>query len=308
MKKTGNCCKWLALVVLAVWLPACKKMPFYAVEGTTLVISANKTFLRTGGEKAVVTVIGFTADGEPLHDHTLVLLTATLGTIAASVEMISGQATVEFVSGEQGGIAAITARSGNIIATPTPLEIAIGSGALDTLTIHADPAKLDPRGGQALISVYAFDAAMNLLADIPIILSASAGELQGGNAIRYTDKNGKVSEYLYTNEDATVRAASGSKTAEIEVTVDENQLPSADFSLSPSSVKVGETVYFNGSLSADSDGKIVNWEWNFGDGGSGRGEKTSHVYSKTGTYAVMLKVTDNDGGSDGSEKPVIITE
>ena len=149
---------------------------------------------------------------------------------------------------------------------------------------------------------------MNLLADIPVILSTSAGELEHGNSIRLTDKNGMVSEYLYTKETATVRAESGSKSVEIEVTVEENQLPSADFSISPGSVKVGETVYFNGSLSTDSDGRIVNWEWNFGDGNSGRGEKTTHTYVKAGTYTVTLKVTDDDGGSDVCEKTVTISE
>jgi len=40
----------------------------------------------------------------------------------------------------------------------------------------------------------------------------------------------------------------------------------------------------------------------------GRNEKTTHIYVKAGTYSVTLKVTDNDGGSDVSEKTVAITE
>jgi hypothetical protein len=308
MTRTSKSCQWLTIVLLLAWPVACKKMPFFAGTGATLVISADRSFLKTGGDRAMVTVMGFNEVGEPLHDHTQVVFTATLGTIPAAVEMMEGRATVEFLSGGKGGVAVITARSGNIVASPAPLTIAIGSGALDTLTIQADPATLGPRGGQSLISVYAFDASMNLLVDIPVILSASAGELQGGNTVRFTDQNGRISEYLYTTEGATVRAESGSKSAEIEVTVDENQLPSAVFSKSPDSVKVGETVYFNGGLSSDLDGRVVNWEWNFGDGATARGEKANHVYAKAGTYTVTLKITDDDGGSNACEETVTITE
>jgi len=308
MRTAVKIAKYLWLMALIAVVPACKKMPFYATEGTTLIIAADKTFLKSGGDKATITVMGFNEAGEPLHDHTLIVFTATLGTMPASVEMVDGRAAVEFVSGERGGVAEIVARSGSITATPAPLEIAIGSGALETLTIHASPARLGAGGGQSRITVYAFDSSMNLLADIPLILSTSAGELDHGNSIRFTDKNGMVSEYLYTEETATVRAESGSKVVEIEVTVEENQLPSADFSISPGSVKVNETVYFNGSLSMDNDGRIVNWEWNFGDGSSGRGEKTTHAYAKAGTYSVTLKVTDNNGGSNVSVKTITISD
>ena len=295
------------MALIAV-VPACKKMPFYATDGTTLIISADKTFLKSGGDKATITVMGFNEAGEPLHDHTLIVFTATLGTIPANMEMLSGRATVEFVSGDRGGVAEIVARSGSISASPSPLEIAIGSGALETLTIHASPARLGAGGGQAEITMYAFDGYMNLLADIPVILSTSAGELDHGNAIRLTDKKGMVSEFLYTEETATVCAESGSKSVEIEVTVERTNCRSAGFSISPGSVLIGETVYFNGSLSTDSDGRIVYWEWNFGDGSSGRSEKTTHIYVKAGTYSVTLKVTDDNGGSDVCEKTVMISE
>ncbi|MCF6270143.1 MAG: PKD domain-containing protein [Melioribacteraceae bacterium] len=55
-------------------------------------------------------------------------------------------------------------------------------------------------------------------------------------------------------------------------------------------------VYFNGSLSYDHDGKIKTYEWDFGDGSSGNGKKTSHIYSEPGIYNVKLKVTDNYDG------------
>ncbi len=298
------CC--IFLLVLIVAAPACKKMPMFALDGATLVVSADKINLRTGGDRAVVTVVGFSEDGEPLHDHTLIVFTATLGTIPASAEMVSGRAMVEFISGDRSGVAAIEARSGSITATPTPLEIAIGSGALKTLTVHADPARLGAKGGKSLISVYAFDESQNLLADIPVVLSTTAGKLDRGNSVRFTDMDGMISEYLHTEETATVSAESGSISADIEVKVEENELPSADFSISPADPGLGETVYFNGSASSDPDGSIAGWEWDFGDGATASGQETTHAYDAAGSFSVTLKVTDNSGGSGSAEKTVTI--
>ena len=181
------------------------------VDGATLIIAADRSQLKTMGDKAIITVIGFNADGEVLHDHTMVTFTATLGTITAAVELMRGQAMVEFISGNLSGIAEITARSGNIVATPAPLNITIGSAGVETLTIQANPAVLKPGGGRSLISVCAFDKAMNPLADIPIILSTTYGILDHGNTIHLTDANGRVNDYLATEKTAKVTAEFGSQ-------------------------------------------------------------------------------------------------
>lgn len=54
-------------------------------------------------------------------------------------------------------------------------------------------------------------------------------------------------------------------------------------------------VTLDGSASADSDGWIVSWNWNFGDGTQGSGSVVAHTYSTAGTYVATLTVTDNDG-------------
>ncbi|NMA31185.1 MAG: PKD domain-containing protein, partial [Candidatus Methanofastidiosa archaeon] len=71
-----------------------------------------------------------------------------------------------------------------------------------------------------------------------------------------------------------------------------NNPPTADAGPNKTS-KVGQPVTFNGSGSTDSDGTIVNYSWDFGDGGSSLGAIVSHVYSSPGTYTVSLTVTDN---------------
>jgi PKD repeat protein len=162
-------------------------------------------------------------------------------------------------------------------------------------------------GGRTLISVHAFDKSMNPLADVPIILSTTYGVLDHGNSVHLTDANGMVIDYLSTEKTAKVTAESGVKKVDIEVTVEENQLPIADFTISPNSAKITETVLFDGSLSSDPDGYIVRWEWNFGDGSLGSGEKTSHTYLTAGTFTVTLKVTDNSGGSKFTQKTIVIS-
>lgn len=61
-------------------------------------------------------------------------------------------------------------------------------------------------------------------------------------------------------------------------------------------------VFFDGSLSKDSDGIVNNFAWDFGDGSSGGGAKTSHVYKNPGTYKVMLTITGElVGGCDNTD-------
>ncbi|MFA6292862.1 MAG: PKD domain-containing protein, partial [Victivallales bacterium] len=60
----------------------------------------------------------------------------------------------------------------------------------------------------------------------------------------------------------------------------------------------GLAVTFNGSASADSDGTIAAYSWNFGDSSTGIGVAPTHSYAATGVYTVTLTVTDNRGGTN----------
>jgi outer membrane protein assembly factor BamB len=85
----------------------------------------------------------------------------------------------------------------------------------------------------------------------------------------------------------------------IEGLVDEedNASPIASFTTSLSSDAAPATVDFDATASHDPDGDIVSFEWDFGDGGSGVGDITSHDYSYAQTYTVTLTVTDNKGAT-----------
>ena len=66
----------------------------------------------------------------------------------------------------------------------------------------------------------------------------------------------------------------------------------------PYSGRSGQLVQFDGSGSFDSDGQILVYSWNFGDGTTGDGVQPVHAYSTAGTYTVTLTVRDNLGATD----------
>ncbi|MFE3846059.1 PKD domain-containing protein [Thermoplasmatota archaeon] len=52
-------------------------------------------------------------------------------------------------------------------------------------------------------------------------------------------------------------------------------------------------IEFNGSQSYDSDGTIIEYLWDFGDGHTGTGKIVDHEYENIGKYNISLKVKDN---------------
>jgi PKD repeat protein len=52
---------------------------------------------------------------------------------------------------------------------------------------------------------------------------------------------------------------------------------------------------FDGSRSADADGSVASYAWDFGDGTQGSGVRPTHSYVAVGTYTATLRVTDDSG-------------
>ena len=89
------------------------------------------------------------------------------------------------------------------------------------------------------------------------------------------------------------QGATGTTTREVTVVRPPNQLPTAAFDNSAEFL----TVALDASESADPDGTIASYAWDFGDGTTGTGGTTSHTYASPGGYDVTLTVTDDRGGS-----------
>ena len=86
-----------------------------------------------------------------------------------------------------------------------------------------------------------------------------------------------------------------------------NGTPVPAFTYSPSAPFAKSDVTFDGSLSTDSDGRIVSYAWNFGDGSQGSGVLVKHGFSNDGSYTVTLTVTDDRGQSASLSKTVAVT-
>jgi gliding motility-associated-like protein len=51
---------------------------------------------------------------------------------------------------------------------------------------------------------------------------------------------------------------------------------------------------------------LVNWQWNFGDGGAGSGPQPSHRYQAAGSYDVSLRIIDQNGCEDSLTRQAYI--
>jgi parallel beta-helix repeat protein len=95
---------------------------------------------------------------------------------------------------------------------------------------------------------------------------------------------------------------------ETEPVTPENIPPIASFTYYPLNPIVNQMVTFNASNSADSDGTITNYEWNFGDGNATNTteETITHFYSSAEDYTVNLTVTDDDGAINSTAKAMTV--
>ncbi len=87
-----------------------------------------------------------------------------------------------------------------------------------------------------------------------------------------------------------------------------NLLPAARFEFSPDTASVGEEFRFDATASADEDGTIERFLWEFDDGGKATDSIAAYAYLLPGDYNVTLTVTDNEGGTDSSSRVVTVTE
>ncbi len=79
--------------------------------------------------------------------------------------------------------------------------------------------------------------------------------------------------------------------------------PDVDFTVNPNPACQDNQTSFSGI----SSGNIINWSWDFGDGGVGTGQHTTHTYAITGTFTVVLTVTDSSGCTNNISYPVSVS-
>jgi len=75
----------------------------------------------------------------------------------------------------------------------------------------------------------------------------------------------------------------------------------------PYNGEVNSAITFSSANSLDSDGSIVSFSWDFGDGSAtDSNANPSHVYATEGSYTVTLTVTDNGGLTNSTNANVTV--
>jgi PKD repeat protein len=108
-----------------------------------------------------------------------------------------------------------------------------------------------------------------------------------------TDNNGKI--------DIDANAVS------VTVQATPNLNPVAAFNKSTQNAVRGETIYFDATQSYDTDGLIVSYAWDFGDGTTSTEMEVDHTYTDIGIYTVTLTITDNDGVKSKTTSAITIS-
>ena len=118
----------------------------------------------------------------------------------------------------------------------------------------------------------------------------------------YNTPNNFIARLIVTDN------SGGKDTAFVQVTIPTtgNTPPLANASASPPNGVAPLNVQFNGSNSIDNDGTIVNYAWQFGDGGASTQANPQYIYNSTGSFIAQLIVTDNSGNRDTTSVVVAV--
>ena len=127
------------------------------------------------------------------------------------------------------------------------------------------------------------------------------GDGTSGQGTTVTHQYARGGSYTVTLRVMTDTGLSASTSRSVTVSA---TLPSgsADFTFSPTDPHIGDSVFFNASLSTSSG----SYSWDFGDGTSESGIAPTHQYSAARTYTVTLTVVTSQGQRATASKTVTV--
>ena len=316
------------VVVLAFVCLSCDSVPLLAPTNSSVTIDAQSRVVPTGGTTEVSATV-FESSGTPVHNGTLVRFTTTLGRMdPVEAQTRNGIATTTFIAGEDSGIAEVRATSGAAggstttppststppgTTTPTTsgsnvVQIAVGAGAVDTVTVSANPSSVSTTGGGTVtVTATVLGTGGRLLSGIPVNFTANRGTLSSTSAV--SNGQGQAQVTLTTNGETTITVVAGTKKE--TATVTGRPGPSVVLTCSVTGAStcatatVGQTIVFTAAREAGS-ATLTSAQLDFGDNSSqslgtlNSSTNVPHTYSQAGTYTARLTGTDANGESSSA--------
>lgn len=305
------------IVLLCIALLAggsCKEAMYAPVKEDTIRLSANPIAIKPGKE-STITVTGVKANGRPMPDNTVVILSADSGAFRDQEEkktvallLISGMGTITYKADDPftGEAVTITANAGTAAVIPEQLVIGIGTKVVNVPPVAAFTfSPKNPRPGDTIY----FNAEASSDPDGNI----KEYHWDFGDGKKIDSLQSHLTDHEYTPSVTTTytvtlrvvddKEADGVVSNEVTVAVkeDKNQPPTAAFSFSPKNPRAGETVRFNAEASTDPDSdEPLDYEWDFGvgtplDTSSGKMAECIYDVTEEKTLTVTLKVIDIAG-------------
>ncbi len=168
------------------------------------------------------------------------------------------------------------------------------------------------------VAVFTYSPAQPLVNEV-VTFNASLSTPNGGTIISYAWRfgdgatgTGVIVNHTYSsfgNYSVTLNVTDSEGLFDVcQQTVRVLINPVANFTYSPATPVVNETVTFNASASYDPDFRIVSYRWDFGDSNVTTVDYPiiTHAYGAAGTYNVTLTVTDTDSLTGQKSKLITI--
>lgn len=190
---------------------------------------------------------------------------------------------------------------------PEGINIAPDGRHLYTQSVLDD---FNPNGANA-VGAYDIraDGGLQPVEGSPFPGRASTSPLAGtitpdGRFLYASNESSNVSAYALNPSGALSEIPESPFTGKLEgpafqsIAVSPDQGPVARFSAEPYGTY--RSVRFDARASSDPDGRVVRYDWDFGDETilPDGGPRPTHAYPRPGTFTVTLTVTDNEGCSD----------
>lgn len=190
---------WALLLTAGLLLsPACDKASPVAPAGTTITLSVNPTRINLDGQ-ATVTAIVRRDNGAPVNPGTVVNFSTSLGEIDPEDAPTdnTGVARTTLRGAGQIGIATVSASTGPV--APVSVDVQIGSLA-SSMTLQASPTSVGESGGEVDLLAVVRDDAGQLLPNLAVNFSTSAGTLDSRGAALLTNERGEARDRLVVTE------------------------------------------------------------------------------------------------------------